>query len=310
MVIRHVRSEVCVPRTCHGTRDFDWSPLQTHSYTTKGFKPEAPERLQELRWPTLPGRVTPPSSRGFQREGPKDAKNLSHRLMDVFDMPQEEVIGTDCGEKLYNAVRRSNTRKFMNLLMKEDTDVNWVHVSTGWTCLHLAAYMNDVAIVRALCKDDRVDVNRPANVRDTPLHIAAKCGRVESVKAILESPRADPTRRNAYGKTAMDFAMAKGQTQIARMIEKRIERDHEERLALATERAEAEKARADELAKSVSKLTSKDSKAACCGIEIPRKLPEDLEALEEAFANALKLTGILGNQLRAAVKEKDPQKFK
>lgn len=306
-----LRSQSRPPRTCHGIRHSFDDKLHHYSSTPADFKttpgPEAPERLEEISWDTLytkPGRKTPPSSRGFHHEGPSagsSAKASLIRGLKQFEVPQETVCGTQDGEKLYNSIRRSSTKQALKMIARDETDVNWPHVSTGWTCLHLAAYANNEPVVRALCQDSHVDVNRPANVRETPLHVACKNGRIESVKALLDCPRCDPSRSNAYGKTAMDFALSRGRFKIVRLIKARLDKDHAEMLAKETARADAAQAKADELQKKAAALL-KDSRVACCGINIPRKVPENVQELEDAFANALKLIGVLGNKLRAGNK--------
>lgn len=92
----------------------------------------------------------------------------------------------------------------------------------GWTPLHYAAFIGDLALVNKFLGLG-ADINGTAGSGLTPLMLAAIHGHTEVVRQLLNKG-ADTGLRDANGKDAVEHALAKSNTDIAQLIRSRGQR--------------------------------------------------------------------------------------
>jgi|GEM_PF-5836038 len=88
----------------------------------------------------------------------------------------------------------------------------------GETALHLAAEKGDLATIKHLLKNKRVDVNIQDRNGNTALHRATANGHREVVLALLSNEKVDPGLKNAQGDTALHLAVRRKHPEIARKL--------------------------------------------------------------------------------------------
>jgi hypothetical protein len=93
---------------------------------------------------------------------------------------------------------------------------------TGWTPLHYAAASGNNEIVQLLLdKSAYIDAESPN--KTTPIMMAARSGHIMTVKLLLDEG-ADATLKNDRGMTAIDFARAHNQKDIAEGLTYRLKK--------------------------------------------------------------------------------------
>jgi len=124
--------------------------------------------------------------------------------------------------------------------------------NTGWTPFHIACGNEHIEIVKLLLNDNRVDVNKAKEDGKTPFYIACLNERTEIVKLLLNDERVDLNKgdgstpfliacysgktevvkyllesgkeidinqKDKYGKTGLDYAKQKGNTDLVKLIQ-------------------------------------------------------------------------------------------
>ena len=104
------------------------------------------------------------------------------------------------GESALMLVSLKGNRELAERLIKKGADIN----KTGWTPLHYAASVDQVAIISLLLENSAyIDAESPNGT--TPLMMAAMYGTSVAVSFLLQEG-ADPGLKNQQGLTALDFA--------------------------------------------------------------------------------------------------------
>ncbi len=105
-----------------------------------------------------------------------------------------------------------NRRDLVEQLLARDAEVNRV----GWTALHYAASVGNVALVRLLLEHSAyIDAESPN--KTTPLMMAARGAHGDAARALIEEG-ADPTPINERDLTAADFARRAGDGDLAQWL--------------------------------------------------------------------------------------------
>jgi uncharacterized protein len=106
----------------------------------------------------------------------------------------------------------------VDALLAKGAEVN----KPGWTALHYAAAIGNNDIVQILLdKSAYIDAESPN--KTTPIMMAARGGHIMTVKLLLDSG-ADATLKNDAGMTAIDFARAHNQKDIAEGLTYRLKK--------------------------------------------------------------------------------------
>lgn len=109
-------------------------------------------------------------------------------------------------------------RPAVEALLAKGAQVN----KTGWTPLHYAAASGNNDIVQLLLdKSAYIDAESPN--KTTPIMMAARAGHIMTVKLLLDEG-ADATLKNDLGMTAIDFARAHNQKDIAEGLTYRLKK--------------------------------------------------------------------------------------
>lgn len=106
--------------------------------------------------------------------------------------------------------------KVIDLLAKNGGDVNAVN-QAGRTPLYSAVQANHLQAVQALIKHKANPNAKIGQSRETVLHLACSSGRFQIAEALLEGG-ADPKVRDADGKTPGDYAKAKGDKALVKLL--------------------------------------------------------------------------------------------
>ncbi|MCU6433600.1 ankyrin repeat domain-containing protein [Undibacterium sp. Jales W-56] len=97
-------------------------------------------------------------------------------------------------------------------LLEADAQIN----RPGWTALHYAAAKGNVEIIGILLEHSAyIDAASPNDT--TPLMMAVRSGKTDAVKFLLDEG-ADASLKNQSGMTALDFALAFEQKEIADLL--------------------------------------------------------------------------------------------
>lgn len=114
--------------------------------------------------------------------------NLSLDILEVFDQVETDFNDVDSDGKtvLVYAIEKGESLEIVETILENGGSISW-RGKKGETLLHLAAATGDVAVVKLLLDDGRIDVNAKDNDRRTPLHwaVIAEVGR-ERAKAAAE----------------------------------------------------------------------------------------------------------------------------
>ncbi len=99
-------------------------------------------------------------------------------------------------------------------------DVNARTRPENATALFISAYYGDARTVSMLLdrRRGRIEVNAARRNGDTPLHVAAYFGRVPAASRLLREPGVDPGLVNAYGLTALDYAIGRQHAKLVALF--------------------------------------------------------------------------------------------
>ena len=108
----------------------------------------------------------------------------------------------------------------MKLLLNDNrVDINKAD-KHGETPFCVACENGHLDIVKLFINDNRIDVNQTSDNCQTPFCVACYLGKTEVVKYLLESGREiDINKKDNDGKTGLDWAREKGNTDIVELIE-------------------------------------------------------------------------------------------
>ena len=89
---------------------------------------------------------------------------------------------------------------------------------TGWTALHYASAVGNVAVIRKLIENSAYIDSESPN-KTTPLMMAARAGHLSSVQFLIDEG-ADVTAKNELGLNAIDFAKSQNHNAIITLLER------------------------------------------------------------------------------------------
>lgn len=111
--------------------------------------------------------------------------------------------------------------EIVKLLLDAGADVHALDPGMKATALHAAAYAGRAEAAKLLI-DGGVEINRQGPYNGyTALHDAVWQNNVDTARVIIDAD-ADLTIKSNSGQTPLEFAKSKGHTEIARMIEQKL----------------------------------------------------------------------------------------
>jgi len=123
-------------------------------------------------------------------------------------------------QQLWDACSDGNIEEVIKLLQNSQININWQNQNYfGRTPFYIACQNGHIEIVKLLLSDNRIDINK-TNDGYTPFHMACLNGKTKVVKYLLESEREiDINKKDNDGKSGLDYAKQKGNTDIVKLIE-------------------------------------------------------------------------------------------
>lgn len=145
----------------------------------------------------------------------------SNHVLDVLLSAPQIKLNTTAfnGDNALMIACYKGNEEAVSKLLKKGAAVN----KDGWTPLHYAAANGNNEIVKMLLMRDAF-VNAASPNGTTPIMMAADSGHIYTVKLLYENG-ADLTIKNQRGLSAIDFANAHHNTQIAEGIQHLIEKE-------------------------------------------------------------------------------------
>jgi hypothetical protein len=120
------------------------------------------------------------------------------------------------GKAVWQAAYDGNEAELRRLI-ERGGNVNWHHPERGNTALIAASYHGHEGCVRLLLEAEAIEVNAKNNYDGTALHLAAYKGHLAIAKRLLEGG-ADPTLRSKDGRTAIDDARQRGNSEVVALL--------------------------------------------------------------------------------------------
>jgi len=177
-------------------------------------------------------------------------KSFLHLIAGMTD----RELATRCCEQLLKRVTNAKNKEcLLNVRTIDEFDVGGGNVSAQVAAIHIAAYNDNLGVVRLLCKEYGVDANselidklkkdiKPLELMtgeestelannseadvnagrqtdgDTPLHVAAYFGNTEVVKQLLESKADVNARKHSDGASPLVIAAQERRTEIVKLL--------------------------------------------------------------------------------------------
>jgi ankyrin repeat protein len=133
--------------------------------------------------------------------------------------------GICLGSDIHKAVGRGDLKQVKALLQNNPELVNAKAEKSGWTPLHLAAFVGKLEIAKLLIAHG-ADVNAvyddeltPLEDKTTPLHFAARYEHLEVANVLIEKG-ANVNAKDVYQKTPLHEAVFNGKTMMAKLLVK------------------------------------------------------------------------------------------
>lgn len=145
-----------------------------------------------------------------------DSMKVFNVLLDAHGIDLE--VKSHNGDTALMIACYAGNKPAVEALLAKGAQVN----KPGWTPLHYAAANGNNDIVQLLLdKSAYIDAESPN--KTTPIMMAARDGHIMTVKLLLDAG-ADATLKNALGMTAIDFAKAHNQKDIAEGLTYRLKK--------------------------------------------------------------------------------------
>ena len=114
------------------------------------------------------------------------------------------------------ACHNDDVEKIKEMLERKDYDVNLID-ENGRTVFYIACFFNKHDIIRLLCKDERIDINKPGKDGDTPF-INLCSGNKEGLRCIWRRNDLDINKKDNYGMNAIKASFHFNCHRIARSL--------------------------------------------------------------------------------------------